>query len=76
MRLPHGMVKKLADKLGVSNVSMCSMIAKRDQCSPNRAIKLEKICEEFGYNVPKELWVFGTSTQIKQALLSSKLNNK
>lgn len=74
MRLPHGMVKKIADKIGISNVSICSIIAKRDNCSPNRAIELENVCKELGYNVPKELWIFGTSLQIKQALLSSKLN--
>lgn len=41
--------------------------------SKQRAIALEKACSSCGINIPKEMWIFGTANQRKQAILELKL---
>lgn len=71
MRLPYGVLKKLSEETGLKTNYLSNLVATRDRPGRQRAIELEEACKRLGWDVPKELWMFGTSEQIKAAICES-----
>ena len=71
MRLPKGSLLGLHKITGIPTPHLCDYVAGRRFPSRKRAIVLEEACKELGLDVPKELWMFGTSEKIKTALSAS-----
>ena len=78
MKLPRGVLIALSEKSEKKYKVqyLCDVIAKRKKISAARAEALGELCRKLELNVPKELWMFGTSEQLKTALSVSPFHRK
>lgn len=49
---------KIARRLGVAASVVCDYVNGHRNVTPSTAVKLEKLCAELGYNIPRSAWVF------------------
>ncbi|MCP3923369.1 MAG: hypothetical protein GY714_12365 [Desulfobacterales bacterium] len=70
MRLPNGTLVKIHKITGISTPNLSEYISNKRFPSRNRAIVLGNACAKLGFNVPKETWMFGTTEEIKSALIT------
>ena len=68
MKLRRGTLVKLSKATGIDITSLCAYAAGRVRPRPDRARKLEAVCQELGVDVPAAVWVLGSSDQIKGRL--------
>ena len=68
MRIPNGILPKLAEITGIKPYNISAYINRLRTPSPQRAILLETATHEMGLSVTKEAWVFGSKNDIKSAL--------
>jgi transcriptional regulator with XRE-family HTH domain len=73
MRLPHGFLKKITEITGFSKSYLSDLAAGRKRPGRKRSLLLEEACTAMSLNVPAELWLFGTSFEIKSALTGKKI---
>ena len=65
MRLPHGKLKALSEKSGIERTKLSAYANTHLRPGRKRALHLEKIL-----GVGALLWLYGTSQEIKEALIS------
>lgn len=70
--IQRGILKKLSTETGYSRSYLSDLASGRRRAGRKRAAVLEEACQNLGASVNKELWVFGTSDEITEAL--SKIN--
>ncbi len=75
-RLPKGTLLKIKKITGISTTNLCDYIARRKNMSRDRAIELEKACEELGFCISRQTWMFGDSVTIKKAFLEENCETK
>ena len=72
MRIPKGTLKKLSKESGILNHNLSSYLAGKRTMSKKRAIMMEKVSKNLGYNFSAEDWVFRPE-KIKKYLLKKPL---
>ena len=66
--IKRGTLTKLSSETGYSRSYLCDLAAGRKRAGRKRALVLEEACQNIGIKANKELWIFGTSDEIKSAL--------
>lgn len=67
-------IKKVSSESGFPISYIYDLLAGRKKAGRKRAPIIGIACNNLGLNVPKELWVFGTTDEIKSALFKENTN--
>ncbi len=73
MRLPYGLLKELEKETGIKKKILSDHVATRKRPSRKRALFLEAACFQINRKVPAATWMFGSSDEIKNALINNVL---
>ncbi len=73
MRLPYGLLKELEKETGIKKNNLTNLVATRKRPSRKRALFLEEACFRIHRKVPAATWMFGSSDEIKNALINNVL---
>lgn len=71
MKIPYGSVKKICEASGLPQSYISNIIATRTRAGRLQAARLEECCKKIGMNIPKEIWAFGSSEDIKKAIIGN-----
>lgn len=70
MKLSNGILKRLSIETGIDARHLSGYACTSRRPGRKRARYLEEITNKLGFKVSAELWVFGTSEEIKKALMA------
>ncbi|MDM8523273.1 hypothetical protein QUF80_07870 [Desulfococcaceae bacterium HSG8] len=70
MKLPWGTLTPLVEKSGLPPQYLSDLVATRKRPGRKRAKFLEEATKEIGREVPVLLWLYGSSVEIKSALMN------
>ena len=71
MRVKKGIISKISNHANISTSALTNYINRWSYPSRSRAIHLEKASKRAGFQVSKEIWIFGTKEEIKNLLSNS-----
>lgn len=69
-RLPSGTLKPWTEKTGWPSQYLSDLISTRKRPGRKRAKYLELLSRELGFDIPAAVWLFGSATDIRSALLN------
>ena len=49
---------KIAREAGIGSSYLCDIMHRRKLCPAELAVRLEAACRTYGYNIPRDQWVF------------------
>lgn len=69
-RLPRGTLIPLIEKTGLPKQYLSDIVATRRRPGRKRAKFLEHAAREIGLDIPAAVWLFGSTADIRSALLN------
>lgn len=71
-RLPRGTLTKLSEKTGIGPSYLSDIIATSKRPGRKKALTLEKAAAELGKEIPAVMWLYGSRTELRQAVVGIK----
>ena len=67
-RLPRGALKALSEKTGIGTSYLSDIVSTSKRPGRERAKVLEYAAKEMGKDIPATLWLYGSKTELRQAV--------